>query len=345
MPGARSSWLATSLIVAAPLSFTSMLPGTSAVLEPAETPPMGWRSWNCFLVAIDHDVILGQARALAQGPLLNAGYGRIGIDGGWTCQEPATESTCTCGGVNGSYHDAAGDPVVGKIRFPNLTALTQQVHSQGVKLDWYGNSCFCIPEELKQWGPQGGNALHDVAALESFGMDGIKVDGCGAAHNISQWVVALEALQGPPLLLENCGDNHAKWSPPDVATIEGEGSCGFQMYRISTDIAPQYYSAISNLQDMIPYTKYSRPGCWPYPDMLQVGSAKFSDDEARSHFAAWFVHNGKEVVLLDLSNMFFEMHNSHREQSCGGFHGRLLLAIKVHKLGTLDSGVRFNGRR
>ncbi len=114
------------------------------------------------------------------------------------------------------------------------------------------------------WKAQGGNPEKDVAALASYGMDGIKVDGCSPAHNITRWVAALDALPGPrELLLENCGDNHDRWSAPDVSTVSG--TCGFQMYRISPDIAPQFYSTMYNLQAMIPYANVSHPGCWSYP--------------------------------------------------------------------------------
>lgn len=90
------------------------------------------------------------------------------------------------------------------------------------------------------------------------------MDGCSPAHNITRWVAALDALPGPrELLLENCGDNHDRWSAPDVSTVSG--FCGFQMYRISSDIAPQFYSTMYNLQAMIPYADVSRPGCWSYP--------------------------------------------------------------------------------
>jgi hypothetical protein len=264
----------------------------------------GWRSWNCFLDEINHDRILGQAKALAAGPLLKAGYGRVGIDGGWVCVNDAKRaSKCTCGGVGGSYHDAAGQPVVGRGRFPNLTELTAASHALGVKLDFYGNSCNCVAEEQKEWKQRGGNPLNDVAALHSYGMDGIKVDGCGPAHNISRWVDALAALPGPrEMLLENCGDNHAGWSSPDVSAVSGTGGCGFQMYRVSSDIAPQFYSAMFNLQAMVKYLNVSRPGCWPYPDMLQVGSAKLSEDEARSHFAAWCISSAPLILGYDLTD-------------------------------------------
>ena len=167
--------------------------------------------------------------------------------------------------MGGSYHDKHGEPVVGLGRFPNLTALTAESHKLGIKLDFYGNSCNCASNENKVWRAQGGNPESDVAALGRYGMDGIKVDGCGPSHNISRWVEALDKLDGPPLLLENCGDNHEAWSPPDVSVVSGTGTCGFQMYRISSDIAPQFYSTMTNLQAMLPYAKVSRPGCWSYP--------------------------------------------------------------------------------
>ena len=247
-------------------------------------------------------MILGQVKALAAGPLLSAGYGRIGIDGGWVCQNDAARATaCVCGGVGGSYHDKDGEPVVGLGRFPNLKNLTDEAHALGVKLDFYGNSCNCAGEEQKVWKAQGGNPEKDVAALATYGMDGIKVDGCSPAHNITRWVAALDALPGPrELLLENCGDNGDTWRRPAVSAVGG--NCGFQMYRISPDIAPQFYSTMFNLQAMIPYADVSHPGCWSYPDMLQVGSPRLSELEARTHFAAWCVSSAPLILGYDLAD-------------------------------------------
>jgi len=130
------------------------------------------------------------------------------------------------------------------LRFPNLTALSAATHAHGLKLDWYGNSCNCAAAEWKRWGrlpsPSGGNVHADISAFALFGLDGIKIDGCGPAHNISQWAVALAALEGPPRLLENCGDNNRPseqgtdatsfpWSPPTPQEVGGTGPCGFQM--------------------------------------------------------------------------------------------------------------------
>jgi hypothetical protein len=94
-------------------------------------------------------------------------------------------------------------------------------------------------------------------------------------HNITQWVEALSVPDSPPILLENCGDNGPKgWSKPplhsDSPVWSPEKECGFQMYRISSDVAPQFYSTMYNLQAMIPYQDVSRPGCWSYPGRSTV---------------------------------------------------------------------------
>eukprot|EP00039_Didymoeca_costata_P013691 m.212146 g.212146 ORF g.212146 m.212146 type:complete len:570 (-) comp15848_c0_seq7:67-1776(-) len=290
------------------LQLLSTITFVEAMMDPASTPPMGWRSWNAFLDDINQTIIEGQVDAIATGgqegkSLVSYGYNRVGIDGGWVCQNTIGSTGCTCGGVGGSYHDKDGHPVVGLERFPDLGALVTYAHSKGVKLDWYGNSCNCANNEWKQWGVQGGNPINDVKAMAKYGFDGIKIDGCSPAHNISLWVEQLAALQGVPLLLENCGDNgvptvpgqHVPWSVPNPENLPKSGACGFQMYRISADIAPQFNSIMANLQSSVVYRNHSRPGCWAYPDMLEVGNmATYEED--RTHFAAWCIVSSPLVL-------------------------------------------------
>eukprot|EP00041_Stephanoeca_diplocostata_P010887 m.174394 g.174394 ORF g.174394 m.174394 type:complete len:444 (+) comp18328_c0_seq5:71-1402(+) len=296
----------------------ALLSSTAAVLDDAVTPPMGWRSWNCMLNDISQIRIEQQIDAIVAHiggdnvSLASLGYNRIGIDGGWVCSGPASDEPCVCGGVNGSYHNSAGNPVISSARFPNMSALAAHAHVKGVRLDWYGNSCNCAKQEWQMWGKasaNGGNVASDVATLTSIGFDGIKVDGCGPAHDIAAWVRALAAADGRPLLLENCGDNTDgqktgpwTWSVPRPQDVSGDGPCGFHMYRVSTDIAPQFVSTMYNLQQMIPFLPHSRPSCWAYPDMLQVGNARLSDTEARTHFAAWCITSSPLVLGHDLTD-------------------------------------------
>jgi hypothetical protein len=63
--------------------------------------------------------------------LLQMGYNHIGIDDGWQA----------CGtGINGSFHDKEGKPLINKTRFPDMRAMNRQAHAKGVKMGWYANN-------------------------------------------------------------------------------------------------------------------------------------------------------------------------------------------------------------
>jgi hypothetical protein len=66
--------------------------------------------------------------------LADVGYSSVGIDEGWE----------GCGqGVNGTQHDAHGNPVINTYRFPDMKSLVQYGHAAGVRMGWYQNGCAC----------------------------------------------------------------------------------------------------------------------------------------------------------------------------------------------------------
>jgi hypothetical protein len=59
--------------------------------------------------------------------LLELGYDHVGLDDAWQA----------CGtGINGSFHDAGGNPLVNLEAFPNMTAMNALIHAKGVKSGW-----------------------------------------------------------------------------------------------------------------------------------------------------------------------------------------------------------------
>ena len=59
--------------------------------------------------------------------LASLGYTHAGLDDFWQA----------CGtGVNGSFHDYAGDPLINLTRFPNMTAMTAHGHQRGLQVGW-----------------------------------------------------------------------------------------------------------------------------------------------------------------------------------------------------------------
>ena len=93
-------------------------------------PPLGWRSWNFMKQNVSQAAILRQVDALVarqngRASLLDVGYSHIGIDDGWQA----------CGkGVNHSFHDAEGRPIINLTRFPDMRAMNIEAHSKGVKM-------------------------------------------------------------------------------------------------------------------------------------------------------------------------------------------------------------------
>ena len=86
---------------------------------------------------------------------------------------------------------------------------------------------------------------------------------------------------GRPLAIENChqGLNFTDGGNPDQM---GPGWCPYNWFRTSGDVVNLWDRVISNLMTVAPFLQppkaapkgaapLSRPGCWAYPDMLEVG--------------------------------------------------------------------------
>mmetsp|Transcript_755 Transcript_755/g.2168 ORF Transcript_755/g.2168 Transcript_755/m.2168 type:complete len:355 (-) Transcript_755:2498-3562(-) len=109
----------------------------------AQTPPMGWRSWNFMKQNVSQAKILAQVDAMVLSrhgnpSLLEVGYNHVGIDDGWQA----------CGtGVNHSFHDPQGRPLINLTRFPDMLAMNRAAHAQGMKMGWCkDNLAACIAE-------------------------------------------------------------------------------------------------------------------------------------------------------------------------------------------------------
>lgn len=96
--------------------------------------------------------------------------------------------------------------------------------------------------------------------------------------NMSLWAALINAT-GKPMMLENCHNAPSWWSPgADAAT-----TCDSNMWRSGGDIgngfagawneAHQWFSK-NNLSAQHPWgaVPISRPGCWGYPDMMEIGN-------------------------------------------------------------------------
>lgn len=98
--------------------------------------------------------------------------------------------------------------------------------------------------------------------------------------------------------------------------------CPMHLFRTSADIRPTYGAVISNLITVDQYNSVNLtgPGCWAYPDMLEVGvtapqppGAKHHCEtpndpcqmdavEWQTHFSSWAINSAPLVLGMDLTD-------------------------------------------
>jgi len=273
------------------------------------TPPMGWRSWNCYGKNVDQDKIQSIMDKMAQRvravdgtntSLLDLGYDNCGLDDNWQA----------CGaGAFGSFHDEAGNPIINTDRFPNMKGMTDHGHRLGLRVGWYMNNCICR-EGTRSWQGDVNITKHmtrSAQAVADFGFDGLKLDGCGEFMNLTWWSELLNAT-GRPVMIENC-----HWGGTVPGQTGGDGPCAgttdvsncpYNFYRTSSDIRANWGSMMHNLHSTMKFQgspPLSRPGAWAYPDMMEVGRmANFAED--RAHFGAWVITSSPLILGYDLND-------------------------------------------
>ena len=302
-----SSLVTLSLLVGAAAQGTSKdyPPGWNGE---ATTPPMGWRSWNAFGANIKNDTFVQAISALTakvwsvDGKMVSfadVGYSRVGIDEGW--------ENCSGSAPNDGMrqHDELGFPMVNSDKFPDLKWLVDYGHRAGVQMGWYLNGCACGERKERAVNYQG-----DVQRLHEYGFDAVKLDGCGAATNMTRYA-ELMAATGRTYEIENCHWGHcgedAWFHNPDGSSCPTASWCPFNHYRTSGDINAGLTSWLANLQTTTKFqdaeAPLSVPGCWAYPDMMEVGRIKGGDVTwSRAHFGAWCVVSAPLILGLDVTD-------------------------------------------
>lgn len=285
-------------------------------------PPRGWRSWNQFQCTINQTLVEAQyAQIVSKGrsvdgvptSLFDLGYTTAGIDDCW--------QKCNSGPGGVGFHDATGYPVVDTSLFPDMRAMTSKAKTLGLTAGWYGNNCHCKEERkecaLSKDGKTDICFAGDVAATIDFGFESIKLDGCGNQKNVTHYAQLLNAT-GKRVLIENCHNGNPTY--PSRHEKTGKVDCPMNFFRSSTDIRPTFGSVLINLQSTSEYNGagLTGPGCFAYPDMLEVGVTKSQKEpecikwgqrgctldvvEARTHFAAWCIVSAPIVLGNDLTD-------------------------------------------
>ena len=266
----------------------------------AQTPPMGWNSWNYFAGKVTDKDIRDSADQIVATGMKDAGYVYVNIDDTWEGQRDAS----------GVLHSNS--------KFPDMKALADYVHSKGLKIGIYSSPG---PKTCAGYEASYGHEEQDAQLYASWGIDYLKYDLCSFIGDVmvkqapddkaAQMKIMIAAYDkmdkalkatGRPIVYSFCQygwDAVWEWAP----------SVGGNLWRTTGDIDPAWdrMYAIVSQQDGL--ESYAGPGHWNDPDMLEVGNGKLSVEENRSHFTWWAMLAAPLLAGNDLPNMKPAIHD------------------------------------
>jgi alpha-galactosidase len=266
----------------------------------ADTPPMGWNSWNKFGCDISEKLIRETADAMVKSGLRDAGYVYINLDDCWHGER-----------------DANGFIQADLVRFPSgIKVLADYIHSEGLKIGIYSDAGAYTCG--KKPGSQG-HEYQDALQYARWGIDYLKYDWCNTGEGKAQrnpreaYATMRDAIRaaGRPMILSICewGDNKP-W--------EWAGDVG-HLWRTTGDITHCWeceeghgswksLGVLNVLDRQEGLRKYAKPGQWNDPDMLEVGLLP-TQGENRAHFSMWAMLAAPLIFGADIPTMPAEVRN------------------------------------
>ena len=276
---------------------------------------MGWTSWNHFARRVDDATVRSIADAMAANGMKAAGYTYVNIDDTWEA------------GRDGSGRIQANK------KFPDMKALADYVHGQGLKLGIYSS-----PGHLTCAGYEGsyGHEELDAKTFAMWGIDYLKYDWCAAARvytddemqAIYQKMGDALRASGREIVFSLCQyGRHDVWTwGPQV---------GGNLWRTTGDIGDNWASMTRIGFGQEALAPHAGPGHWNDPDMLEIGNGGMTDAEYRTHMSLWAILAAPLLAGNDLRNM--------SRQTLDVLTNRDVIAVDQDALGKQGHRVRADG--
>lgn len=256
----------------------------------ADTPPMGWNSWNTFACDINEDLIKEMADVMVSSGMKDVGYEYINLDDCWHGER-----------------DENGFIQVDSERFPSgMKALADYVHSKGLKIGIYSDAgdktCALKPGS-------NGFEYQDALQYARWDIDYLKYDWCHTENLNAEgaYRTMRDALASAkrPVVLSMCewGGNEPWLWGKDIGHLWRTTGDIIDCWDCEVDHGTWSSWGIMRILDMQDgLRKYAGPGHWNDPDMMEVGNS-MSVNEDRAHFSIWAMLAAPLIAGNDLRNM------------------------------------------
>jgi len=273
----------------------------------AQTPPMGWNSWNAFGKEVSEEVIKQTADVMVSSGLKDLGYEYIVMDDFWHGGRDSVSGLL--------YEDAK--------RFPSgIKALADYVHSKGLKLGIYSDAgtqtCGGMPGSY-------GFEEKDAKLFAEWGIDYLKYDYCYVPELVSRnndYKMAIDRYKKMGDALKSTGRqilfSICEWGPRSPWLWGKE--VGGHIWRTSYDVADIWETPnnetspigiLTSIDAAANLSRFAAPGGWNDLDMLVVGlnnngyikGGGCTDEEYQTQVSMWSMLASPIMLGGDIRNM------------------------------------------
>jgi len=281
----------------------------------ALTPHMGWNSWYVWENHVTDKIMREAADAMVNSGMIQHGYQYVNIDDCWAVKPGASDPS-----LGGEPRDSQGR-VNANQRFPDMKALTDYIHSKGLKAGTYTS-----PRPTTCAGHVGAwqHEKADVRRFVEWGFDFLKYDWCSygdIAKNPDR-----AALQKP---YRQLGDL-LKQQPRDVVlnlcqygmgnVWEWGKEVGGHSWRTAGDLGGSFEGIPAALfrDGFDVYSrnelhKFGGPGAWNDPDYLLLGylsnwqgktvPSPLTPNEQYTHVSLWCILAAPLIFSGDITRL------------------------------------------
>lgn len=264
----------------------------------AQTPLMGWNSWNAWGMEIDAAKIDAACEVLVASGLAALGYRCVNIDDGWQGTRDA---------------DGVLQPHAG---FGDMAALAARVHRHGLRLGIYSS-----PGPLTCGGRPGsyGHEALDARTWAAWGIDLLKHDWCSYKAVAGEHPTRGQAEHPYRLMrqaLDACDRDIAyavcQYGLQQAWEWAGGPDINAQQWRVAGDLFDRWDSLLMEAESAVAVGGHAGPGHWNDPDMLVVGSfgwgaqprpTRLTPVEQQTHLGLWAMLAAPLLISCDLTRL------------------------------------------
>jgi alpha-galactosidase len=232
------------------------------------TPSMGWNDWYAYYGGVTDKLLRAAADVMVSKGMADVGYQYVSIDDCWPNIQNSSDPKQV-----GPLRDAQGNILPNK-NFPNMKALTDYIHSKGLKAGIYTSPG---PTTCAGFAAAWQHEAQDAKQFADWGFDLLKYDWC-SYPNVSGNKTDLATLKRPYILMGKLLKQQKRDILYNLCQY-GEGkvwewgaAVGGQSWRTAGDLGHTkdkiYEVAIENAK----HRAYSKPGAWNDPDYLIIGN-------------------------------------------------------------------------